>query len=509
MTGSIHLKRALAFAAVIYLLAVSFSVYCLVLKRDAIQFHTRDYSYFIEQAAKLADPRLTNRFALNIEGRNFLGLQGTEAVNNPYQAIHTEYFRYTYALIYALFHSTLPVYTFYCLIFFLPLLYFAFLQGAKPGGWKVMILFSLLYVLLPVMVNSITYELRPRVLFASAWSLAVLAVMYERPFLEKLLAFGLLLSIREEGIVLGLAVIGLNFLHMGNRAGRWKQALILLALDATAFGLFLAFMRWGDYTRVDALFDPRNLLNHLLSAYLYPILAVVILLVATTVLIWRKRRAHMTSWWMLLVYVGVLAVTVVPFAQDFSHTYEVLNSERPLSGMETYLLAVTYPQGSLSFYVFILLMALLWDHTAGRSRQVLQAAMLLLCAGCLVTTLVAVPGQLEAWQQSLPSTRLVWNFKAGIDRYQTNVLVDYSTYQAFYDCENIVVYNRLPLWMVDPEERFYPDNKQVLAQLIRERMEYAVIARDSYENVRELANLAGVSPVELTSNDRYVVLKLR
>src|SRR5512147_669453 len=92
---------------VIYLAAVAASVALNELKRESLQFHTRDFPYFIEQAARLADPRLSNRFALNIDGNNFLGLQGPEGVKGVYQAIHAEYFRYTYTLLYALFHSVL------------------------------------------------------------------------------------------------------------------------------------------------------------------------------------------------------------------------------------------------------------------------------------------------------------------------------------------------------------------------------------------------------------------
>src|SRR5512133_3265834 len=112
-------KRLIGFAVAVYLLMVILSVTCLVLKREGLQFHTRDYNYFIEQAARLTDPHLSKRFALNIEGYNMLGLQGIEGANSLIQAIHTEYFRYTYVILYAIFHATLPIYIFYSLVFFL------------------------------------------------------------------------------------------------------------------------------------------------------------------------------------------------------------------------------------------------------------------------------------------------------------------------------------------------------------------------------------------------------
>ena len=130
-------RNVFLFALLFYLLMVAASAYVFALKRDALRFHPRDYNYFIEQAARLADPKLSNRFALNINGYNFLGMSGIEGVKGVYGAIHAEWFRYSYTAVYWLFHSTLAVYIYYALVFFAPILYFAFLQRRQPGGgWR-------------------------------------------------------------------------------------------------------------------------------------------------------------------------------------------------------------------------------------------------------------------------------------------------------------------------------------------------------------------------------------
>ena len=103
---------------------------------------------------------------------------------------------------------------------------------------------------------------------------------------------------------------------------------------------------------------------------------------------------------------------------------------------------------------------------------------------------------------------MVWDFIQSHDRYQTDVLVDYDTYQAFYNFDKVIVYNRLPVWDTLPEKRYYPQNKNAVAKQIKQHIEYAVIARSSLENVLELANMAGVSVTEVASNDHYVVLKM-
>lgn len=209
-----HRKRLLVIVLVMYLLAALTSVYLMVLKRDALQFHTRDYNYFIEQAARLTDPGLTKRFALNIEGYNMLGLQGIEGVKNLYHAIHAEYFRYFYVLLYGVFRSVIPIYLFYSLFFFLPIPYYAALASSRSKtAWKPVFLFTLAYIMLPTSFDAVTADLRPRVLYASAWCLAVLAVYFDRPFVEKLVVFSLLPFVREEGILLAAVVIALNFLQ--------------------------------------------------------------------------------------------------------------------------------------------------------------------------------------------------------------------------------------------------------------------------------------------------------
>ena len=93
-----------------------------------------------------------------------------------------------------------------------------------------------------------------------------------------------------------------------------------------------------------------------------------------------------------------------------------------------------------------------------------------LCIVFAALSVYTIVPQVSARNRVLAPARLGWDIKAGMDHYQTNILLDYDTYQAFYDFENGTVYNRLPLWMVWPADRFYPKNKVFLARLIRDRM---------------------------------------
>jgi hypothetical protein len=498
-------KKVLWFTILVYLLMVAVSTRLLVLKREALQFHTRDYNYFIEQAARLTDPQMSKRFALNIEGYNFLGFRGVEGVKNLYHAIHAEYFRYTYVLLYAIFHSTLPIYIFYCLVFFLPILYFAFIAAVKGGAvWLQALLFCLLYALFPATPNAVVADLRPRILLSAAWCLAILAVYFDRPLPEKLLFFALLLGIREEGIVLGAFVIILNFLHLRGKPSRWKQALILLAMDIAALAAFLVFMAWGGFDR-GGRFNPENLVNRMLGVFL-PLTLGGALLAALLLWAFFKHRDQFNKLLILSVYFASILVSSVQLMRE---RWLAQNQEGALETplLRTLLDVAANPLTGLPLYVSLLLLVLLLDVAANSHRKFLAAFLSLLCLVFAVATLATFPRQVATWQQDLPQARLVWDFVSSHNRLQTYVLLDYNTYQAFYNYENILVYNRLPAWLVSSEKRYYPENIPVLVRHIRRRMDYAVIAQDSLQNVLMLARLSGIPTIQLAANPSYVILK--
>ena len=499
--------KILLIAIVLYLAAVAGSVALNELKSASLQFHTRDYNYFIEQAAKLADPRLTNRFALNVDGNNFIGLQGTEGVKSMFQAIHTEYFRYTYTVLYAVFHSVLPIYIFYCALFFLPLIYLAFLLRSTPGAWKQVGFYLALFLLFPGLASSVTEDLRSRMLFVCAWTLMVLAIYYRRPFIEKLLFFGFLLFLREEGIILGIVLMVLDFI----RTRRWKQSLVYLGLDVAALAAFIAFMLWGGYTRIDAAYNPLDILAGLLAnrPILWAVMVVAALVAAVGVWTWLRRRDSFANFLLLLTYGVGIAMTGFPALRTDMALLSQPGASGPLTLMEGAGRVLGEQTNWLPYYVILLLLILLLDFTRGRWRAFLQGFLVTLGVASIALTLALVPAQLAGWSRQVEPARLVWDFKSSIDRYTTQVLVDYNTYQAFYDVENVIVYNRLPLWMVYPGDRFYPDNKIFLAGLIRSRIQYAVIARTSLSNVSELVSMAGLQATQVASNAEYVVLKLR
>ena len=495
-------------ALLLYCVASAFSVYTLQLKRDALGFHTRDYNYFIEQAARLADPGLTNRYATNIEGHNFAGLQGIEGVRSIYQAIHNEYFRYTYVALYFLFRDPLPVYIWFCLIYYLPVLYAAWIARKAPGPLQAwMVLFILLYLCYPGSAATTSGDLRTRLLFASAWALAVLAVFMERPFLERLVFLAFLPFIREEGILLGAILTALNLIRPAKQPGRLVQTAAFLAILGAALAAFVAFMAWGGYTRVDVIYNP---INRILQSRLGGWLGLAGVGLAGLVYRLRKEPRRLEALLLGGVYSLVLILTGLQFASEFSLWYADRLAQGPVQAWDIYSFTLTGYDCWLFYSAAILLFVLGGMRLGPRLRKPLLASGGVFVLLMLATTAITLPPQLANWGENAIQAGLVWEFKSGHDPYQTRLLVDFSTYQAFYNFEHVMVYNRLPVWMVYPNlmERFYPQNREMAARMIAKGIDYAVIARASQENVRELAHMAGRQLVEIAANREYLVFQL-
>ncbi len=505
-------KRVLIFAVIVYLGSVIFSVMVMEQRRVSLQFHTRDYPYFIEFAARVADPNLRDRMAMNGDGYNFLGMGGSESAIDIFQALHAEYFRYAYIGLYALFGKPWPLYLFFSAVFFLPVLYAALLPR-RDGRWshRTALLLILLYVLYPATFPSAVGDIRSRFLFAAAWVLLMLAVVNDRPFREKLVFFMLLLGIREEGILFGLLAAALNFFYTRDARARIRQTVVLLALVGLALALFLLFMHWNQYLRFTPesipLPIPEALKLRLFSRRGLAVMALLGGLAAVLgFLAWRRWPERTRRIGLGMVHILSILIVSAPsitelrkwIAAEGSFTW---GTPASFAGF------LALPTPSLPAYMLIVLLVLLLETQRGRRRAVWAAVLAVLGVLFLAMTLSTFPKELRLYQREAAPARLVWEIKGSLDPYADGILVDYNTLQAFYDFNEVVVYQRLPLWIAHPESRFYPANKELLAEVVRERIRYAVITVESLEQVREVAQMAGMQVEQVAANQRYTALR--
>jgi hypothetical protein len=222
---------------------------------------------------------------------------------------------------------------------------------------------------------------------------------------------------------------------------------------------------------------------------------------------WKKKSPHHRM--ILFVSVYALAVALAGF-QWLRDTVRWVGNQSQVSSVglvDGIIQATTNEMTALVFYMLIVLGVILWDYSGGKSPRLVISGLSLTIVLFLSISLIYYPPLIREWQDNLSPARLVWDFAASHDRYATRVMLDYETYQAFYNYDQVIVYNRLPVWDTLPEKRYYPENKAALVKQIQKGMDYALISRLSLGDVQELAVLAGIQATQVAANDRYVILK--
>jgi hypothetical protein len=102
----------------------------------------------------------------------------------------------------------------------------------------------------------------------------------------------------------------------------------------------------------------------------------------------------------------------------------------------------------------------------------------------------------------------IWSIKKNLDPYETNVLVDYATYQAFYNIENTYVYNRLSWATVGGMKRFYPANKDILLSLIDQQINYIIISRASINDINSILAGSSVQRKVVFENEQFIGMEI-
>ena len=445
-------------------------------KIQALGFHTRDYPYFLQFAAKAFDSQRPDHYALNPCGSNFLGNRGCEGTKSLYHSIHFAPIKFVYALLYNVAPAPITVLIFIAIFHALPVLYLVFVLPARSAAdrrW--LLLVATFLVVCPTSLEAVSYDARTFSLLAPAFLMLVLSIHVGRPFRETLFFFILLLLVREEALVLAATAIAFNGFRNNDST---RPTMWLCGIWMSWLGSSLGYFHWAEFP-VD---------RYSLFYFIYRNPFVYLLLMGVGLVLFERvcRRAASP------------ATQVAPYCTVFV----------PLG---IYLLRANIPEGKWGLYVFafVILCMLLWDGVQRTIvRTPLQAVFSLLVAGSILVHATSTTGTVRGFAVSASVAKLVHDLRAMTDPNQTHILCDYSTYQAFFDYENVYVYNRLPSHLIpDDRDRHYPHNLPVLRQLIH-HVEYVVISRESERDIRALLESTGTTPLGV-ENSRYTLLTLR
>jgi hypothetical protein len=470
----------------------------------SLEFHSRDYAFYAQFAARLLNPNLTNRYALQPEGYNFLGLVGTEGVYSLHQSLHLEPIKYAYAPIHQAFGGILAVFAVVAGAYFLPVLYLIFCdRSEKNVELAFLLLAALLYLLYPSALETATYDLRPRLLLAAFFALAMLAVIYRRGLWEKAFTFGLIFLAREEALVYGPVVIAFNYVRTADKKKRHLSTAALGAIWMIALAITAWYFDWTGYAvKPDV---NRDEFIRLTPGMGLLILAVG-LVMGTIFIVATRKRERFPAWTQILAYGAVFVPLGV---QTFSDARRLL--ERGYSRHEVFERVLLSPQMNTYLIVplWIFLIVLWHSISQHRLRVWFNLSLALLLVFCIRTDFHYIPPRYDQYVQAARAAEIVFATRQSTDRTSTHILTDYVTYQAFYDYEHALAYNRLPTDLLKGEQRYYPKNVETVKTLLAEETEYVVISESSERTMDPLLAELAITPLERRVDGGYVVMKLR
>jgi hypothetical protein len=398
--------------------------------------------------------------------------------------------------------GTFGTLVFLAIVVFSPLLYLAKIYpiDEKIDGYFLLAVSAML-VVYPTAIPSVNFDFRPYLLLAPFFALTAISIFLKRRIWESLLFFILLLSSREEALLLGAALV-LSSAVMSNSSHRERSRFISLF---TVWLIWAAasfiYFDWANYELRQPLFSA----NWKIFFFLF-----LIACLSLFFHLWKKdvvlgvKRQTLAPFAYATVFVPLAFGLLLKHKGYFDDSF--INSLDAIA--KSLILSPRYYLHVAAFSIFLLIF---WCYIRNKAvRGVVLVAVLAVCVGSLATQ-VALLSEKYVRTFSSSSSEIVHDVRQITDKYKTVVLTDYSAHQAFFDYQNVFIYQRLPWYKVQGRERFYPspETTSTLLELIRKSVEYVVISKTSVEDIEKLFLESGIEwPSVLAENDRFIVYRM-
>lgn len=506
-------KRTMWILFVLYIGALIISFHFSDIKHRSINFYPKDYAFYLQFASKLLDRNITKSYSLNPNGNNWLFFHGTEGINNFHQSLHLEPIKYFYAVLYYFSNTPRTLFLFTSLIFFFPLLYISLAIPIETKQQMLaVLLIAILYVLYPSSLLMPSFDLRPYIFLAPFFLLSLLSITFSRPLWEIFLWFNAMFLAREEALILGMVILCYAFIRFKEHPLRRKiTTFLFLSLSIWALVTFSFFVWCGYPTEIHQLIlEPFYLIR---IFYIYkPIVLFIatlcgITILSITVFCWRYLRKK--PYYQRILEIVSISVVFLPLGYQFVRS-ELPNILSPSLGWMARV--VLSPKYYLYFLAILGLGVISLPYVRGnncsRARLILLALLSTLFLSLNIIAPQGMPKLYAKYFDDLKSASDVLALRKLTDKYQSWILVDYSTHQAFYDYQHVYAYNRLPWQVVPGESRYYPANRPIVQRIVNEHIEYAVVSKDSYGIINDFLSDGGLSGVKLFENDRFVGIRI-
>ena len=491
---------------IIYIIAACISVLICDVKARSLGFQTRDYPFYLEFSSKLLDSNSARTYSLNPEGRNWLSMNGYEGVRNFHQSLHFEPVKYIYAILYKIFQTPYALFIFIALVFFFPLHYIAYAMPMNSQAeMRNAITLGILYILPPSAIYVPTFDIRPYIFLAPFFFLTILSIQFSRPIWEQVFFFNTLFLAREEAIILGAVVILFGIVNKRSRHIQPKVFLTFCVSYGVWFMITAAFMRWSNYPikigKIPAVVW--NILEKLEGHDPLLVLGLLAGCVVTCSALWFFwRNFKNRPVFQALLDVFAIGSVFVPLGYQLTFEYKASDL-----AMYPFL-----PRYYLYYIALILFIVVILGHfKLSITGRVWLGLMAITVTTIVVINTVSPYGFLKTYikfDNSVQNVSEIWSTKENLSPYKSHLLVDYETYQAFYDIEKTYVYNRLSWATIGGTKRFYPANNDILLSLINEQIDYIIISRASSKDIDNILAESSTQRKVLFENEQFIGMEI-
>jgi len=466
------------------------------LKRLCLCYDPIDYSFYAQFAARLLDVGLSKSLFVQPVGFNFLGYYGTEGIYSIHQSLHLEIIKYVYALVFRLWNSPVALYLLVASLYFLPIIYLSKIHRVEQKyDQEFILLFMFTYISFPSVLSTVTFDLRPRILLGPFWLLSFLAIIYRRPLIEKIICFGLLFLAREEAIILGSFCIALNlFSEQQKRKALAETGILTLAWIGYLF-LTISYFKWTGYQW----YPEEQSLPNLLPFLAAPIVTMTVLAFLAIRNRIKNNLSASNQLVQLLIIISSSLPLIIRLKTDLANWVSL--------GRSPIEIAFGFLTGAKLqlYFVFTLLLIIMAWKLAQKHGTFLRIWGVSLVFFLVISTYRSI-NYIQDYQKQAKLATIVFQVVENTNPYQTHILTDEQTFQAFFNYEHAIIYNRLP-WSIAQEKRFFPDNYSHLSQLISQ-MEYAVITNENFEILNTFLHNTNTPYKIMARNARYSVLEI-
>lgn len=499
---------------VLYIGAVIISFHISDIKYKSLNFSRIDYPFYLQFASKLLDHNIIKSFSINPNGYNWMFFSGTEGINNFHQSVHFEPIKYFYAVLYYFSNTPRTLFLFTSLIVFLPLIYISFVipMDTKQQMHAVLSI-AILYILYPSSLLVPSFDLRPYIFLAPFFLLSLLSITFSRPSWEIFLWFNAMFLAREEALILGIGIICYAFVKIKDRLLRRKIIISLfLAFSSWALVTF-SFFVWSGYSTtlfyqlLEKIFNLTSKLNTYKPIILFAASLCGITILVITIYCWRQLSKK--AFYQKILEIVSFSTIFLPLGYQFFKYELPYNLSHSRGGMAQ---LVFFPRYFLYFVTLLCLGIIsspyIMKNIHSRAKLIWISSLSILFLSLNIIAPQGTQKLYAKYYDEIKSAGDVWHIRDATDKYQSWILVDYNTYQAFYDYQNVYAFNRLP-WQVAPgESRFYPTNRPIVQEIINDQIEYVVVSKDSYSIINDFLSAGGLIGIKLFENDKFVAIQI-